>query len=77
MPQTSPAEAAPEDIAIVGIGCRAPGAENIQDFWRLLRNGECHVTDVPSDRWNAKAFLDPDPNAPGKSYVLKGGFMKE
>ena len=66
-------------IAIVGIGCRTPGADNIRDYWRVLQNGECHVTDVPADRWNAKAFLDADPTgtAPGKAYVQKGGFIKE
>ncbi|KAL8592692.1 hypothetical protein ACOMHN_037632 [Nucella lapillus] len=66
-----------DDIAIVGIGCRAPEADNIQEFWRLLQNGECHISDVPADRWNAKAFLDPDPMAPGKAYVQKGGFIKD
>ena len=64
-------------IAIVGIGCRTPGADNIWDYWRLLKNGENHVIDVPIDRWNASAFLHPDPTVPGKAYNQKGGFMKE
>ena len=68
----------PQDaIAIVGIGCRAPGADNIRDFWRVLQNGECHVTEVPSGRWNVSAFYSEDPAAIGKAYVKRGGFMKE
>ncbi|XP_076462907.1 phenolphthiocerol/phthiocerol polyketide synthase subunit C-like [Babylonia areolata] len=63
-------------IAIVGIGCRTPGADNIRDFWRVLVNGECHVTDVPPDRWNAAAYLSDDVHAFGKAYVQKGGFIK-
>ena len=66
-----------DDIAIVGVGCRAPGADNIQEFWRVLQNGECHVTDVPPDRWNTSAYYNEDPTALGKSYVMRGGFMSE
>ena len=67
----------PTDIAIVGIGCRTPGADNVREYWRLLHDGECHITDVPTDRWNADAYLDPDPMAFVKAYVQKGGFIKE
>ncbi|KAK7508063.1 hypothetical protein BaRGS_00001028 [Batillaria attramentaria] len=64
-------------IAIVGIGCRTPGADNIKQFWQLLVNGECHLTEVPANRWNASAFLDPDPAAPCKAFVQRGGFMED
>lgn len=66
-----------DGIAIVGIGCRTPGADNIDEFWRVLKNGECHISDVPTNRWNADAFLDSDPNAFCKAYVQKGGFIKD
>ncbi|KAK7507754.1 hypothetical protein BaRGS_00000719 [Batillaria attramentaria] len=64
-------------IAIVGIGCRTPGANDIREFWRVLANGECHVTDIPPDRWNGAAYYDPDPLAPGKAYVQRGGFLTD
>ncbi|KAK7490873.1 hypothetical protein BaRGS_00017929, partial [Batillaria attramentaria] len=67
----------PNAIAIVGIGCRTPGADNIREFWKLLSGGECHVGGVPHDRWNSKAYYDPDPMAPGKAYVQRGAFMKD
>ncbi|KAK6173394.1 hypothetical protein SNE40_016853 [Patella caerulea] len=65
-----------EEIAIIGVGCKLPGADNIDQFWRVLENGENHVLEVPSDRWNLDAFYDPDPNAPGKTYVRRAGFIK-
>ncbi|KAL8578301.1 hypothetical protein ACOMHN_005692 [Nucella lapillus] len=64
-----------EPIAIVGMACKVPGADNIRDFWRVLLHGENHVTDVPPSRWNVDAFYDPDPNTAGKGYVRKAGLV--
>lgn len=64
-------------IAIVGVGCRFPGAPNLDEFWNVLKNGENHVIEVPRDRWKVDAFYDPDPDAPGKTYVRKVGIVKE
>ena len=63
------------EIAIVGIGCRFPGADDIRGFWRVLKNGENHVIDIPDTRWNIASFYDADPSAPGKSYVKKAGLV--
>lgn len=70
------ATAADDDaMAIVGIGCKVPGAENIREFWRLLLKGENHIVEIPSTRWNAEACYDSDPLAPGKSYVMRAGLV--
>ncbi|CAC5426739.1 Narbonolide/10-deoxymethynolide synthase PikA1, modules 1 and 2 [Mytilus coruscus] len=63
-------------IAIIGIGCKFPGADNQEEFWQLLVNGENHVIDIPSERWNNDAFYNSDPNAVGKTYVPRAGFLK-
>ncbi|XP_060082562.1 uncharacterized protein LOC132561871 [Ylistrum balloti] len=64
-----------EEIAIVGIGCRFPGANNIQEFWNVLANGENHVKEIPGDRWNLDAVYDADPDAYGKTYVRRAGLL--
>ncbi|XP_045181498.2 phenolphthiocerol/phthiocerol polyketide synthase subunit C-like [Mercenaria mercenaria] len=64
-----------DEIAIVGVGCKFPGARNLKEYWRVLSNGENHVKEVPRDRWNIDAYYDPDPNAPGKMYVRTAGFV--
>jgi acyl transferase domain-containing protein/acyl carrier protein/ubiquinone/menaquinone biosynthesis C-methylase UbiE len=67
-----------EPIAIVGIGCRFPGGVNDpQQFWRLLTDGVDAITTVPQDRWHARAFYDPDPATPGKTYASQGGFISD
>ncbi|XP_061184340.1 uncharacterized protein LOC133192336 [Saccostrea echinata] len=63
-------------IAVVGIGCMFPGAENIDEFWKILCNGEDHVQDIPPERFNVDAFYDPDPDNPRKTYVRKAGLVK-
>jgi len=65
-------------IAIVGVGCRFPGgASSPQEFWKNLVNGVDAIVDVPSDRWDANRFYDPDPQAAGKLYARQGGFLRE
>jgi myxalamid-type polyketide synthase MxaC len=65
----------PEPIAIIGLGCRFPGAAGPEDYWRILRGGVDVITEVPSDRWNISDFYDSNPEAPGKMYSRWGGFL--
>src|SRR5574337_20339 len=71
------ARAADEPIAIVGIGCRFPGADGPDEFWRLLAAGVDATSDVPPDRWDVDAFYNPDPSVPGTAVTRRGGFLKQ
>src|SRR5829696_10244869 len=65
-----------EPIAIVGAGCRLPGGiTSPEAFWILLSEGTDAVSEVPADRWDVDAFYDPDPDAAGKMYTRRGGFL--
>ncbi|MBD2136214.1 acyl-CoA dehydrogenase family protein [Anabaena sp. FACHB-1237] len=64
-----------ESIAIIGIGCRFPGAENPQQFWQLLSNGINAISEVPPERWNVDQFYSPEPGTPGKMSSRYGGFL--
>ena len=68
--------AQPEPIAIVGLGCRFPGAPNPRAYWELLRSGGSGITTIPPDRWDADEFYDPDPARPGKMISRYGGFLE-
>ena len=65
-----------EPIAIIGMGCRFPGGANTPDaFWNMLNMGTDAIKEVPGDRWNIEDYYDPDPNASGKMYARKSGFI--
>lgn len=64
-------------IVIVGVGCKFPGADDLDEFWRVLSEGENHVIEIPRERWNNNAFYHQDPNEPGKTYVTRAGLIKK
>ncbi|WP_448601985.1 type I polyketide synthase [Thermoleptolyngbya sp.] len=64
-----------QPIAIVGMGCRFPGADTLDDYWALLHAGKDAITEIPGDRWNLDQYYSPDPSAPGKMYTRHGGFV--
>jgi acyl transferase domain-containing protein len=66
-----------EPIAIIGTGCRFPGAHNPEAFWQLLRDEVDAISEVPSDRWDVDAFYDPKPGTPGKMNTRWGGFLSQ
>src|SRR6266571_5685427 len=65
-----------EPIAIIGIGCRFPGAKDPEAFWQLLRDGIDAISEVPVDRWDSNAFYDANAGVPGKMNTRWGGFLE-
>ncbi|MFF8597100.1 SDR family NAD(P)-dependent oxidoreductase [Streptomyces sp. NPDC015220] len=57
----------PDDVAIIGVAGRYPGAATLDQFWGNLRAGVDSVTEVPAERW--------DPRATGGGR--RGGFLTD
>ncbi|MFJ9641568.1 type I polyketide synthase [Streptomyces sp. NPDC101206] len=64
-------------IAIVGMGCRFPGAAGTDEFWHLLERGGEAVTAVPRDRFDAEALYAGPAPAPGRLRSRHGGFLDD
>jgi acyl transferase domain-containing protein/acyl-CoA synthetase (AMP-forming)/AMP-acid ligase II/acyl carrier protein/ubiquinone/menaquinone biosynthesis C-methylase UbiE len=66
-PSSQPARPVQEPVAIVGIGCRFPGADSPDEFWQLLRSGRSAIGPLPEDRRRL---------VPAEMAALQGGFLK-
>ena len=64
-----------EPIAIVGLGCRFPGADGPAEYWRLLCSGRDSMREVPEGRWNVERFASHDVDRQAKMSVYRGGFL--
>ena len=62
---------------MIGIGCRVPGADNPDAFWRLMRDGVDAISTIPPDRFDIDALFDPDPETPGRIATRYGGFLRD
>ncbi|WP_276615497.1 type I polyketide synthase, partial [Nonomuraea basaltis] len=68
-----------DPIVLVGIGCRFPGGvDSAEGLWRIFAEEREVLGDFPTDRgWDLENLFDPNPDAPGKSYVRRGGFLPD
>ncbi len=68
-----------EPIAILGMGCRFPGGVTSPvELWELLSEERDATSEFPTDRgWSLEALFDPDPEAPGTTYVRAGAFVDD
>ncbi|MDQ0115571.1 SDR family NAD(P)-dependent oxidoreductase [Paenibacillus harenae] len=63
-------------IAVIGVGCHFPGAENKDDYWRNLVNGTSSIVEVPDSRWDKRVLYSPTYEK-GKSISKWGGFLDQ
>jgi acyl transferase domain-containing protein len=69
---------APEPIAIIGTGCRFPGASSSPArLWKLLQNPRDVSSKVPADRFNIDAFYHHDGSHHGTTNVREAYFLSE
>ena len=65
-------------LAIIGISCRFPaGANDPEEFWSMLSEGRSAWSEVPSDRFNSKAFYHPSPDVNGTTNHQGGHFLTQ
>ncbi|MBO1582984.1 SDR family NAD(P)-dependent oxidoreductase [Bacillus sp. XF8] len=73
--QTSQSKSNMMDVAIIGIAGRYPKANNIHEYWQLLKSGQNAITMIPKERWDWKQYYDEEPGKRGYMYTKWGGFI--
>lgn len=68
-------QARPCDVAIVGMACLLPKAPDLQTYWENILNKVDAITEIPPERWDWRAYFDPDRHARDKIYSKWGGFL--
>ncbi|MEU8242628.1 SDR family NAD(P)-dependent oxidoreductase [Actinoplanes missouriensis] len=68
-------DSASDDIAIIGVTGRYPGAPDLDAFWRLLVTGANGITEVPAGRFAWRPYYDPQPGTPNRMYTARAGFL--
>ena len=74
---TSPDLRPLHDIAIIGIGCRFPGADDAEAFWANIAAGKASFGPVPRDRWNHDAVFSKSARDVDKTWSPAGAFIDD
>jgi len=64
-------------VAIVGMACRFPDADDIDTFWTNLESGKTSFRDIPRERWNHELFHSDVSRSTDKTYVNRGAFLDD
>lgn len=64
-------------IAIVGMACRFPGAENLNRYWQMIREGRHKFGTPPADRWDHSAFFSTSVRTVDRYYAPHGAFLDD
>jgi amino acid adenylation domain-containing protein len=73
----SPERSRAQEIAVIGMAARYPGARNTRELWRNLVEGRDSIQEVPRERWDHSRWYDSNPDALNKSISRWGGFIAE
>ncbi len=64
-------------LAIIGMGCRLPGADGLDAYWDLLLRGGYAIERMPDSKLNRQLYYDPEKGKRGQTYSDIGGFVDE
>lgn len=64
-------------IAVVGMGCRVPGADTVDEYWQLLLEGREAISEVPPEKWDAREIALERGLRADDEVMRWGGFLHE
>jgi acyl transferase domain-containing protein/NAD(P)H-dependent flavin oxidoreductase YrpB (nitropropane dioxygenase family) len=71
-----PSDIHDNDIAIVSIALKGPGANDIDEYWQNILEKICSIDEIPDKKWRTSDFYDPDIEATDKTYGNVAGITE-
>lgn len=65
-----------EPVAVIGMSGRFGSAENIDEFWTVLKEGKSLIEEVPPARWSTDKYFSADKKDAWKTYSKWGSFLR-
>lgn len=65
-----------KDVAIIGMACIMPEADDIYEFFDNLINEKDCIREIPEDRWDWKQYYSDNRHDKGKCVTKWGGFVR-
>ena len=63
-------------IAIIGMACRFPGANDYNQYWQNIELGVNSISEIPPQRWDVEKYYSPNPETPNKSISKWAGLIE-
>ena len=63
------------DIAIIGMGCVFPKANDVDQYWRNIESGASFFEQMPDRLWHSRNYQSNDKKRTDKSYTMVGSFI--
>ncbi|MCK4767092.1 MAG: acyltransferase domain-containing protein, partial [Desulfobacula sp.] len=72
---SSPKNKINDEIAVVGIGCTLPDADDPDSLWENILNKKYSISQMPPSRFDSDLYYDPDKSAEDKTYTALAGHV--
>ncbi|WP_299983457.1 type I polyketide synthase, partial [Desulfobacula sp.] len=66
-----------DEIAVVGIGCTLPDADDPDSLWENILNKKYSISQIPKSRFDHDLYYDPDKSAEDKTYTTLAGHIDQ
>ncbi len=63
-------------IAVIGIGCRYPGANSTDELFENILSGRRYFREVPAERWSFEDYYSVDRKHQDKTYCKRAAFIE-
>ena len=65
------------NIAVVGVGCVLPDANDPEEFWRNNLEGHAAIRELAGKVWDWERYYDPRPEAVDRTHTKTGAQVRD